>query len=77
MSEMSDSAFSLNGEEAIKEATAAEALVIVTVEEGEFEDGVEMVEERAVEAKEPLLLFLSAFFPLVRSMGWSLFRCCW
>lgn len=76
MSEMSDSAFSLRGEEAIKEATAAEALVIVTVEEGEIEVGVEMVEERAVEPKEPLLLFLS-FFPLVRSMGWSLFRCCW
>lgn len=77
MSEMSDSAFSLKGEVDIKEATAAEALVIVTVEEGEIEDGVEVVEERAVEPREPPLLFLSAFLPLVRSIVWSLFRCCW
>lgn len=69
MSEMSERAFSLRGEVDMKEATAAEALVIVTVEEGEIEDGVEVVEERAVEPKEVLLLFLSAFLPLVRSMG--------
>ncbi|TNN79259.1 hypothetical protein EYF80_010504 [Liparis tanakae] len=39
MSEMSDSAFSLKGELDMKEATAAEALVIVTAEEGEIEVG--------------------------------------
>ena len=69
MSEISESAFSLKGEVAIKEATAAEALVMVTVEEGDTEDGVEIVEERAIEAKEPLQLFFSAVFPLVRSIG--------
>ena len=77
MSDMSDRAFSLKGEVDMKEATAAEALVIVTVEGGGIEEGVEAVEERAVEPREPLLLFFSAFLPLVRSMGWSLFRCCW
>lgn len=77
MSEISERAFSLKGEVDINEATAAEALVIVAAEEGEIDEGVEVVEERAAEPKEPPLLLFSAFFPLVRSMGWSLFRCCW
>lgn len=77
MSEISDKAFSLKGEVDINEAIAAEALVIVSAEEGEIEDGVEVLEERVVEPIGPLVPFLTAFLPLVRSMGWSLFKCCW
>lgn len=77
MSEMSDKAFSLKGEDDMKEAIAAEALVMVRADEGETEDGVEVLEERVVEPKGALVPFLSACLPLVRSMGWSLFRCCW
>lgn len=77
MSDISDSAFSRKGDVDIKEATAAEALVIVMVAEGEIEEGVEVVEDRAVEPIEPVLLFFSACLPLVRSMGWSLLGCCW
>ena len=42
MSEMSERAFSLRGEDAMKEATAEDAFAMAAVEEGETEEGLEM-----------------------------------